>query len=388
MSPPIRLTSPSALFLSLPLALGLSFGIASPALADAERGPADRLEADLRAFFAGEGTLEIGEVSSALLRSRVTAEDLRFESHDGERLSVEHYIVHGDYDRPDEVTLEGIRLEAFLDEPGVMSIEQVVLNDPGRAVPPRDEEALAEQWQGSLALSGLTLELDAGTVATLASLRLDGGLEDGNGGLWVETLTLDLAKMIDMAPEEERTRLRMVSNVLTDGSGELQLDAIFRGEWQEGESHGVLVSDSEITLRDALRLVLDVELPLVLPEGAEPAELFDDSDLMEDATLLGGDIRLIIGDEGLFGRLATLGAAMGGVTEAQYLEQARTQAQGFGMMFGPQVQSILMGLVALLEGNASELEIAVGLPAESNLATYAGDPLGLPDKLSFNVQTR
>ncbi|QTF91849.1 MAG: hypothetical protein J5F18_15855, partial [Halomonas sp. BM-2019] len=75
------------------LALPLTLILAPPALA-----ATDRLEADLQAFFAGEGVLEIGELSSALLRSRVTAEDLRFESHEGERLAIDRYVVRGDYD--------------------------------------------------------------------------------------------------------------------------------------------------------------------------------------------------------------------------------------------------------------------------------------------------
>ncbi|WP_416137707.1 hypothetical protein ACM26W_14635 [Halomonas sp. HK25] len=370
------------------LPLSLALGLATPALADTDRGPTDRLEADLQAFFAGEGTLEIGDVSSALLRSRVTAEDLRFESHDGERLSVERYIVSGDYERPDEVTLEGIRLEAFLDEPAVMGIERVVLSDPGRAVPPRDEDALAEQWLGSLALSGLNLELSEGPVASLASLRLDGGLEDGSGGLWVEALELDLARMIDQAPADERTRLRMISNVLTDGSGQLRLDAAFDAEWEERDGHTRLASEGYIDLVDALHLAHAVTLPVLLPEGVNAAELFTDEALLETATLLGGDLRLTLGDRGLFPRLVTLGAAMGGVSEAQYMEQARTQAQGFGMMLGPQVQAFLSGLVELMEGSAETLELTVTLPAESRLDGLADDPLALPERLDLHVETR
>jgi hypothetical protein len=365
------------------LSLSLVLGLATPALADKER-----LEADLQAFFAGQGTLEIGDVSSALLRSRVTAEDLRFESHEGERLSVERYVVSGDYDRPDEVTLEGIRLEAFLDEPAVMGIERVVLSDPGRAVPPRDEEALAEQWLGGLVLSGLNLELSEGPVATLASLRLDGDLEDGAGGLWVEALELDLARLIDLAPAEERTQLRMVSNLLTDGSGRLRLDADVDAEWEERNGHTRLASEGHIDLVDALRLAHSVELPVLLPEGVAAAELFTDEALLETVTLLGGELRLTLGDRGLFPRLLTLGAAMEGVSESQYLEQARTQAMGFGMMLGPQVQAVLTGLVAMMEGSAQELEVVVTLPAESRLDRLADDPLGLPDRLGMSVESR
>ncbi|WP_254275467.1 hypothetical protein [Halomonas sp. 3H] len=456
--------------LALPMSLALV--AAPPALADEER-----LESDLRALFAGHGHLEIGDVSGALLRERVTAEALRFDSDEGERLLIDRYRVSGDYDRPDEVLVEGVRLEDALTEMLLIGIERIVLGAPSRAVLPLDdEEAMASMRLGSVAVDGLVVELAsemvaelsgepmgegrlsvarirgegisreaidwleitdvAGTgqdldelgsgaftlgrlrleglsgldeedaeelsllelddlaveaermVGSLARLHIDGDFADGEGGVRVDELRLDLARMIELAPEEERTRLRMANNVLTDGSGALHLDAAFRGDWQPGEAHGVLRSDSELTLHDALRLVLDIELPLVLPEDAEPAELFADSELLEAATLLGGEVTLILSDRGLFGRLATLGAALEGISETQYLEQARTQAQGFGMMFGPQVQAFLIGLVELMEGSASELELAISLPAESNLETFTGDPLALPDRLSLRVETR
>ena len=375
--------SPAAARLALPLTLALTLAAAPPALADPER-----LEADLLALFAGEGSLEIGEISSALLRSRLTAEDLRFESHDGERLLIDRYIVRGDYDRPDEVTLEGIRLEAFLDEPAVLELERLAVSDPGRAVPPDDDEALLEQWLSRLTLSGLSLSLDEAPAATLESLRLDADLEDGSGGLWLEALELDLARMIDQAPADERTQLRMMSNVLTDGSGRLRLDAGFDVDWEERDDHTRFGSEGRIEVEDALGLAHEVTLPLRLPEGLTPAELLADDARLQAATLLGGELRLMLSDDGLFPRLVTLGAAMQGVGESQYLEQARIQAQGFGMMFGPQVQAVLTGLVALMEGSAEELEVSVTLPGESRLESLADDPLALPERLDMRVETR
>ncbi|MFC4975300.1 hypothetical protein ACFPTY_12580 [Halomonas beimenensis] len=85
--------------------LALSTG---PALADAER-----LEADLRARFAGTpGEFTLGEVSDSLLGGRTTAEDLSFVEPGGERVSVARYVVEGDYDAPDAVILEGLNVEA------------------------------------------------------------------------------------------------------------------------------------------------------------------------------------------------------------------------------------------------------------------------------------
>ncbi|WP_262488830.1 hypothetical protein [Halomonas sp. ANAO-440] len=466
---------PGASRLGSALAFATLTGVSGAAFADAER-----LETELRSLFGGYGNVEIGDVSSAMLRSRVTAKDFVFESEEGERLLIDSYEVSGDYDSPDEVTLKGVRIEDSLTELMLMSAERIVLGKPSRAVFPLDDSLAPDEVRiGSLAIDGIVIDL-ASEIAedmfygtpftssqgrmtieqvrgqslahdgigmleltgvagsgedldefgsgsfTLASLRfegltgldvdgeeqldslilrdlaiesdqlvgslelldVDGDFSDGQGGVRIEGFHMDLARMIEMAPEDERTQLRMASNVLTDGTGELRLDAAFLGSWKEGSEHSVLVSDSRIELHDALRLILDINLPVVLPGGMEPADVFADAGSLQAATLLGGDIRLSLANQGLFGRLATLGAAMEGVTEAQYVEQARTQAQGFGMMFGPQVQSVLMGLVELLEGAAEELDISITLPSESNMATYMADPLGLPDKLSMKVETR
>ncbi|WP_234270237.1 hypothetical protein [Billgrantia ethanolica] len=440
----------------------------------------ERLEADLRALFSEGGTLSIGDVSSAMLRSRLTAEDIVFEAEEGERLLIDRYIVSGDYDAPTDVTLEGLRIEDSLTELTLMSIERIVLGEPSQAVFPLHEELAPEQVRlGSLAIDGIVIELaselaeeiffdtplssshgrmtidklrgeslsheaigmleisgmagvfaeldELGSgsftlrslrlegltgidkegeeklaslvlrdlavespelVARLALLDLDGDFDDGKGGVRLEGLHMDLARMIELAPEEERTQLRMVSNVLTGGSGELRLDAALLGSWQEKGEHSVLISDSQIDIHDALSLLLDINLPLLLPHDVTPSDAFGGMQWLEDATLLGGDIHLSLANQGLFSRLATLGAAMEGVTEALYVEQVRTQAQGFGMMFGPEIQAILVGLVDLLEGSAQHLDVRVTLPAQSTVTSYMSDPLGVPGKLSVKVETR
>lgn len=444
------------------------------------QGSTERLEADLRGVFGEHGEVEIGEVSSGLLSSRFSAEEVVFRGEDGERLLIDRYVVSGDYDSPDEVTLEGVRLEDEVSEMALVEIERIVLGKPSRAVFPLDEslapqdvriatlaidditldlaselardvfddaelddaqgrmtiarvrgeglshtaierfeitdvsgmgENLGEFGAGSFSLASLVFEglhgldnedeqrLDAlvlsdlvvdaeQLVGSLARLSVDGDFSDGQGGLEIDDFQADLARMIELAPEEERAQMRMASNVLTDGSGELRVDLALLGNWEEGETQSLITSDSHITIHDALRLLIDVELPVVLPEGVTPAAVFAEDGVLESATLLGGSLRLILAEQGLFGRMATLGAAMEGITESQYLEQARTQAEGFGMMLGPEVQQFLLGLVSLAEGAADELEVALTLPAESNLETYTGDPMALPERLEMHVETR
>ncbi|MDI5890933.1 hypothetical protein [Halomonas rhizosphaerae] len=452
-------------------ALALSTSL--PALAD---DPAERLEADLRALFAAEGRLEIGEVSAALIRDRVTARELHFVGPEGQQLWLDRYEVSGDYDRPDEVRIEGIRLETPGHEQVQLTAEALVLDVPSRAVLPLHEEswpegvriagldveALAAEFAGqdlgegfgegrgrvsverlqatglsreaidSLELSGLEgqaegegefgrgtlslafarveglrglqgeedereldrlelrdLAIDSDRlVATLAGLEVDGDLQDGEGGVRLEALDLDLARMIALAPEEERTQLRMASNVLTGGSGTLRLDAVSTGRWEAVDGDTRLLGELDITAEEAFGWAVDADLPVRLPEGVEPAAFLAEMESLEGVTLLGGRVDATLSDLGLFGRLPAVMAASQGISEAVFVEQARTQARGFGMMLGPEIEAVLTGLVAMMAGEASELTLQLTLPADSELDALSADPLALPERLEMRVESR
>ncbi|WP_280550601.1 hypothetical protein [Halomonas sp. 11-S5] len=452
----------------------LTLSISLPALA--EPGPAERLEADLRALFAAEGSLEISEVSEALIRDRVTARALHFVGPEGQQLWLDRYVVSGDYDSPDEVRIEGVRLEIPGREKAQLSVGTLVLDDPTRAVLPLHEEswpeglliagleveALAAEFAGqdlgegfgegngrlsverlqatglsreaidSLELSGLEGqaegdgEFGSGTfslafarmeglgglqgeedeheldrlelrdlvidsdrlVATLAGLEVDGDLQDGEGGVRLEALELDLARMIALAPQEERTQLRMASNVLTGGSGTLRLDAVSTGRWESEGDASRLLGEVDVTAEEAFGWVLDIDLPVRLPEGVEPAAFLAEMESLEGVTLLGGRVDATLSDLGLFGRLPAVMAASQGISEAVFLEQARTQARGFGMMLGPEVEAIFTGLVAMMAGEARELSLQLTLPADSELEALSADPLALPERLEMRVETR
>ncbi|XGA80836.1 hypothetical protein OR573_04050 [Halomonas sp. CH40] len=439
---------------------------------------AERLEGDLGELFA-PGELSIGKVSESSRASQVVAENIVFEGRDGERVLVERYVVNGDYNAPDDIQLENMRIEDTLTGKPLLSIESVTLDEPGMAVITEkawqdpsfeltqfamnglvvslDSEVADEVWQelsleqgagqltvediqgnslsasaigalefsnmamrgnnidelgdvslmigrfrvedvqglqqeeldsiGALSLERLTMESDT-LAASLALLSLDGDLSDGAASVQLESLELDLNRMIALAPPEERTQMRMVANVLTDGKGLLGIDADFLARWEEQASQSLLGGDGQIALRDALGLSLNVELPVILPEGVTPVDVLTDREPLDNATLLGGEAVLTLDDHGLLTRLVTLAATLEGVTEEQILEVARTQARGYGVVFGPEVEAVLMGGMTLLEGRASQMIMSITLPAESRLDTYADDPLGLPDLLSLEVETR
>ncbi|GEK72182.1 MULTISPECIES: hypothetical protein [Halomonas] len=445
---------------------------------------AERLEADLRERFAAAGEFSIGEVSDSLLGGETRAEDLSLVDVDGSRLDVARYVVEGDYEDPEAIVMEGLRLERTGRDAGVLTADRLRLDGPGGPLPWHEgrlgdaafeadalsaeglrlalesglitsadgkktlspqvstsgwltaqrleaegltatgvgrlemsgieghAERLEDLGAGDLTLASLSLEglshppgdPEAATldrfelndmsivadhlVADLARLSVDGDMHDGEGRARLEALELDLARMIELAPAEERTRLRLASNVLTGGSGQLRLDAEFDGRWEALGQKSLLSGDGTITAADAFRWAFDSELPVRLPEGVEPAAYLAEMTDLSGVTLLGGRIETTLGDLGLFGRVPAVMAASRGVSEAEFLDQARTQARGFGTMLGPEFGQLLDGLVDMMAGRASEVTVALTLPPESDADVLAADPLGLPSKLSMAVETR
>ncbi|MDR5860835.1 hypothetical protein FZZ93_15245 [Halomonas eurihalina] len=470
----------SRTFLSrLALAMALSVPLAGPALADAEK-----FEADLRALFADRpGELTIGEVSESLLGGETRAKDLEYVSERGERVQVDRYVVEGNYDDPDQVVLEGLKVTEEEDgQTGTITARRLVVVEPSRPVlSPRG--VLADDLEAAeLTAEGLVIERNGRTVldaagetprsvtnprltvehldvrdiapttigsleatdiagsgeafgeigdgeftlgtlnikglrdlnsqagaradrvelknldieaqrlaATLDRLLVDGDMADGAGSLRLESLDLDLARMIELAPAEERTRLRMMSNVLTGGNGHLALDAAFDGQWEAlDDTRAMLLGESRVTAADAFRWTLDSETPARLPEGVDPSTYFAEVDGLDDVTLLGGEIETTLTDLGLFGRLPAVIATSQGMSEDEFMAQARTQAKGLGSLFGPEFATLFGGLVDMMEGKASELVVHFTLPEgdEQELDALADDPLVLPSKLSMQVHTR
>ena len=466
-----------------PLRTGLMAAALTVLPCSLAQADAERLEADLEALFAERpGELTIGDVSESMLGGETRADNIEYVSEQGERLRIDRYVVEGDYDDPDQVLMEGIRMaDEQGDEAGTIEVQRLVATGPSRSVlsledwltdleaeqmvveglsverrgsvvfddttqPARtlrnprlaienlELESLSPQHIGSLVarnisgsaeaiedlgdgefslasldLQGLhdlnsqqearadrveleDLDISAeGLSTTLERLLIDSDMTDGAGGLWLESMNLDLARMIELAPADERTRLRMMSNVLTGGSGQLTLDAAFDGQWEdEGDNRALLISESRVTAGEAFRWTFDSETPARMPEGVEPASYLTRLDRLDEVTLLGGEVETTLTDLGLFGRLPAIIATTQGMSEADFLAQARTQAKGLGSMFGPEAARLLGGLVDMMEGKASELIVHLSLPegGEHEVESLANDPLVLPSKLDMKVQTR
>lgn len=238
-----------------------------------------------------------------------------------------------------------------------------------------------------LALKDLDVDLDRLT-GSLAALDVD-TRDENEGRFTLDALTLELDPLIAQAPADQRSPLRMVSNLVTDGSGVLHLDAQANGRQEDDGGATRFTGDSRLRIGDALGWQITTDVTARLHEGADPKALaagVDGLDDLEGVTLLGGDMDMTLTEQGLFGRLPASLAAMQGMSETDFMEQARTQAEGFGQMYGPGVKQIANGLVAMMAGDAEALSIHLDVPDEANLQQLASDPLALPDRLSMKVE--
>lgn len=236
-------------------------------------------------------------------------------------------------------------------------------------------------------LSDLDISSDK-LVLTLAGMTLDSNMEDGDYNSSLETLTIDLAKMIELAPVDERTNLRMLSNVLTAGSGQVTLDSVLNGTWQQDGDTGDLGTSFELNATDAFKFNFDADLPVAIPEGVEASEYFASLDDWTELDTLGGDVTLNLEELGVFGRIAPVVAAAQQVTEQEFIDQMRTQAEGFGTLMGPKLGEVLTGLVQLMAGEASNLAVTLDLPPSSEAEKLSQDPLGLPQAMQMQVEVQ
>nr|WP_300306306.1 hypothetical protein [Halomonas sp.] len=239
----------------------------------------------------------------------------------------------------------------------------------------------------SLELKDLDIATDK-LVMTLGHLVSEGDLADGKFSGNMEALSLNLGKMIELAPVDERTNLRMLSNVLTGGSGQLDLDAKMDGSWRAQGANGQLDSQFEMTATDALRFGLDAGIPLTLPKGAEPAEYFASLEDWTELDTQGGDMTLTLSNLGAFERIAPVAATLMGVSENEWLEQIRTQAKGMSTMMGPEIGAVLSGLVQMMDGKAKDMTVSLALPPSAEAPKLAQDPLGLPAAMQMQVNVK
>lgn len=474
----------------------LALSIALLALSTQASADSEQLEAGLRAMFADDGgELTIDKVSDSLFGGSSTAEGLVYTEPSAGTLRIDRYVVDGDFDSPDKITIDGMTFSTEGGEASALSAAKLTIEKPDRAVidpslvadgdldfsaesmlfdkltlvvneqtvgSDTDFREMLEDFVGQMKLNslefrqvtqdgfdGLTLEglsaefdklqqlgagkasleklmmngisvpdiesasafsmddmeevpsisdmtlkaLDIdteGLVASLESMTSDQDWGDGQTGTSINNLVVDLGRIIELMPADERTNARMVSNVLTGGGNVLTLNAEGSGSLEElPDGKADYQVEGKIKLADALSLDSMVGLMLLTPEGMETADYVmqieqGNFDLLDFES---GKAHLELVNQGLFNRIPAVAATVQGISESEFLEQARTQAKGMGNMVGPQVSEVLLGLVNLMDGKANQMKVSVTLPSMQELEANAEDPLGLPDKLSMKVET-
>lgn len=473
-----------------PLALSIAL-LAFTAQANAD---SERLEAGLRDMFASEaGELTIDKISDSLFGGTSTAEGLVYTEPSVGTLRIDRYVVKGDFDSPDKVTVDGMTFELRDSEANALSAARLTLTKPDRAVVDLSQLAdgelelsadsvlfdslafvaneqtagsdtdftqLLEDFIGRLELDtlefrqvseddfdGMTLEglsaefeklqqlgagkasleqlvmnglnvpdmasdshldmedidevpsitdmtlkaldIDSeGLVASLESMTSDQDWSDGQTGTTINNLVVDLGRVIEMMPADERTNARMMSNMLTGGSNVLTLNAEGSGSLEAlSDGKADYQVEGRIKVADALSLDSMIGLVLLTPEGVDVADhvMQIEQGNLELLDFESGKARLGLVNKGVFNRIPAVAATVQGISESEFIDQARTQAKGMGNMFGPQASEVLLGLVNMMDGKANQMNVSVTLPSMQELETEVEDPLGLPQKLSMKV---
>ncbi len=346
-----------------------------------------------RAVFSAE---DFDQAMESVSFSDVTASDIMLRLEDGaaERALTEisHTPLEG-YIHIDDFTLEGLSRNALalLDLKGInaefndlergitselalknLRIEQLVgLDNPG-----------AESLEHA-ELNGLSLVGDNWQVL-LERLWVNGSSYIGDAGF--EGAYFDVAELIHLAPPAEREAIQSLSNVLTGGTGQLRAEGHSHAQWEEADEGNRLISDGSLTLSGAAGLEYTMNLPVTLPKGTTIEQATRNPELLEAATLNGGDVVIAYSDEGMLPRLTAEIAAQQGVTQEQVISQTVAQAQQFGQLLGPQVAKLMTGMVDIMAGYSQQLTVNMTLPNPFTLNQLIMNPMGSAEQLRFTFE--
>lgn len=347
---------------------------------------ADSLVAEKLAFVANEQSAGVGTEFHELLADFVGRIKL-------DRLELRQLTENS----VDGVSLTGLsgEFEKLQDlGAGRFSLESLVMNGISMPNPEGGGEDYADELDSipsvkEMELTGLEIDSDA-LVASIEGIVSDQDWNDGQTSITVNNMVIDLGRMIELMPAEERTQARMFANMLTGGTNVVTLNAEGSGKLDEkGDGKADYLTQGTLELDDAFSLDATLGALLLTPQGIEAADYVTQIEQgnLELLDFESGKARLGIVDRGLFGRIPSVAATSQGISEAEFLAQARTQAKGIGNMFGPQVAAVLTGLVNMMDGKASQMAVFVTLPSYTELQASTNDPLGLPGKLSMEVTT-
>ncbi|WP_386082929.1 hypothetical protein ACFIOZ_06825 [Vreelandella sp. F11] len=346
-----------------------------------------------RAVFSSE---DFDQAVESVSFNAVTASDITLRIEDGAAESalteISHTPLEG-YIHIDDVTLEGLSRSTLelLDIKGIsaefkdlerditselaltnLRIEQLVgLDNPGTESIEHAE------------LNGFSLTGDNWQVL-LERLWVNGSSYTGDAGF--EGAYFDVAELIHLVPSAEREAIQSLNNVLTGGTGQLRAEGRSHSHWEEADEGNRLISDGSLTLSGAAGLEFTMNLPVTLPKGATIEQATRNPELLESATLHGGNVVIAYSDEGMLPRLTAEIAAQQRITEERVISQAVAQAQQFGQLLGPQVTKLMTGMVDIMAGYSQQLTVNLALPNPFTLDQLIMNPMGSAEQLRFTFQ--
>jgi hypothetical protein len=165
----------------------LTAGVSLLLLSGAVSASPQQLEAELRERLASESSaFTVAQVYEQ--PDAIVAENIAITYANGHVFTIERYLVEGDYDRPDNVVIDGMAVSEAGDSIPFLSVASIELPNASQAVPSMDEMSAPDMVLEALNARDITVNLPGEAADTFLS-ELDSPPFEGQ--LHIETLTLE-----------------------------------------------------------------------------------------------------------------------------------------------------------------------------------------------------
>lgn len=335
------------------------------------------------------------------LAARVSDTDLRAYSGDSappqritmdiesiEALGLDMSSEHGSLE---SLTLKGLSSTVSGLDGWRMALESFALSDFSWGAP----------WDalliGGIELSELAVNKDDLQVAGITRLTSTSEItaERFTSHSVLDEAFVDFNQLIGLVPIEDRSSIRMVTNVMAGGSERFTMSGEGAGAIEARGASILAHSDSHLDIPGSFGLTLNYEFPLALSKGQTAEELFtrftDYSlalDPLEDlgnfwppVKPLGGHLSVVYHNQGMVDRLMSVAAATMGQSRSELLASMSAELQQGEQGMSLTSPQVINSVLKLLEGEASTLRLDLELPPSVGIHKLVNNPEGVMERL-------
>ncbi|ALM51654.1 hypothetical protein [Halomonas huangheensis] len=212
---------------------------------------------------------------------------------------------------------------------------------------------------------------------------------------------VDFNQLIGLVPIEDRSAIRMVTNVMTGDSERFTMSGEGAGVIEARGASLLAHSDSHLDIPGSFGLTLDYEFPLALSKGQTAEELFtrfadyslvlDPLEELGDFWLpvkpLGGHLSVVYHNQGMIDRLMSVAAVTMGQSRSELLASMSAELEQGEQRRSLTSPQVVGSVLKLLAGEASTLRLDLELPPSVAIHKLVNNPEGVVEHLVVTAST-